>query len=154
MLQGTSWISHAATPSRFDSLTDADSFAAYDSISAMVAAGARKADLEKAEKAHGFVFDADCLMSDLEVREIMKPSTYVRDPMHVLLAGGVMNCEFGALFRALKQFYGGRRGRQFSFEVLREWCGADWLYPKHTKATSAIDIFLIFARQRASRKTK
>ena len=128
-------------PSKFDGITDSDSFAAYDSLTAMVAAGARRADVDRAEKANGFTVDPYGIMSDLEVREIMKPSTYVRDPMHIMLCGGVMNCEFGALFRALKHFFDGRRGAPFSFAVMREFVGADWLFPKHSRATAAIDVF-------------
>ena len=55
-----------------------------------------------------------------------------------------MCCEIFALLRALKRFYCGRpRGaRPFSFEILREFVGSDWKWPRgRGNPQRAMDVF-------------
>ena len=129
-------------PARFDPMSDAEVFSAYDGLVAMQAAGVSKKDLQEAQTARGWVLDHGSLLGDLQARELARPSSYVRDPMHIMLCGGVVNCEVMALYSALRTFYASRGGRPFSFAVWREFVGAAWIWPRARAGVGpARDIF-------------
>ena len=121
---------------KFDPMSDADIYRAYDSLGVLKERGISKAMLENAQRAAGFTFDPDTLLSDLDLRPIAKPSCYARDPMHTMLAGGVVNSETFALLRALSQ-----DNPLFSYAFLTDFCSADWKWPKARGSAKVSDIF-------------
>ena len=78
-----------------------------------------------AERACGVSLNPDGVLADLELRTCFRPSSYAHDPMHTLLAGGVVNVEVFALLRALPGCVPG-----FSYATMRAFLEAGWQYPR------------------------
>ena len=124
-------------PARFDPAEDGDIASAFDAISAMRATpGVTKAAMEKAERAYGISFDEHNLVADAELRQIVPLSAYTRDPMHIMLAGGVLNTEMFLVLRALARSKPG-----FSYATLRTWLSADWMQAKSRAKSNLPEIF-------------
>eukprot|EP00969_Alexandrium_andersonii_P159762 7059333-Alexandrium_andersonii.AAC.1 len=66
----------------------------HDRLDAMrSSAGVTRAQFEDEERACGIAFNADGVLGDAELRGVFPPSKYARDPMHTMLAGGVVSVE-------------------------------------------------------------
>ena len=103
-----------ADDSAFDPQSDTEILEAYDNLvhCKPFLSAARFGELERAS---GMNLNPLGLLSDLELRPIAPPSSYCRDPMHVLFAsGGTTQVEIYALLRAVKQH---RKG--FTWKDLR-----------------------------------
>ena len=101
---------------------DALSFA-HD-VLARVRPALTKGDFDTTQKAHGLVYAPDGLLADVELRALVPPSVYTRDPMHVMVAGGVMSVEVFLLMTALTT-----AAHACSWELLEEFCKAAWKFP-------------------------
>jgi len=95
-----------------------------------------KGAFENLEKSYGVVFTPDGLLADLDLRAIVPPSTYVRDPMHVMLSGGVANVEIYAFLRSVS-----RAAPGFSWKGLRDFASAAWLFPGRSSHVKLADVF-------------
>ena len=123
--------------SRFDPMKDEDLWHAHDVLAEMKRThGVTKNAFEHMEKALGVSYCPDSLIADVGLRQFVRPSSYVRDPMRIMLAGGVMNTEIYAVLRALFQGWPG-----FKYAVLREWCEADWAWPKSRSKANLGEVF-------------
>ena len=131
---------------RFDPMTDADLWRAFDILSEMKAMGVGRTAFEKIEKSQGVGFNAEGLLADRELRDLAPPSTYARDPMHTMLANGVVNVEIFAYLRALAKAF-----PAFSYKTLQEFCKADWKSPKARLKSNIASVFSD-ARESASLK--
>ncbi len=78
--------------SRFDPMDPDALWHSHDVLANLKASGelARLA-FDQIEKATGVSYEPDGLLADLELRSIAAPSSYARDPMHTMIAGGVVN---------------------------------------------------------------
>lgn len=122
---------------RFDLAGPGDVARAFDAVAAVDATpGRTRAQLERAEKAHGISFDKHCLLADHELRRVVCSTSYARDPMHIMLAGGVLNTEMFSMLRALARSKPG-----FSFATLRTWLSADWVQAKSRAKSNMREVF-------------
>jgi hypothetical protein len=111
--------------SRFDAMGTGDLAKAYDQLAALkAAAGITKGNFDKAEKAFGICFDPACLLADVGLRPFVNPFSYTRDPMHVLLSGGVANTELYLVLKAIASCMPG-----FKYSTMKEFCSAAWGRP-------------------------
>jgi len=124
-----------------------DLHAAFDAVAAARAAGASRDVLDKLDKAYNISYDPDSLLSDVELRNLVVPESYCRDPMHVLVSGGVANVDFCLILRTL------RRLRKLRFKDLRVWFGASWCLPKSRDKYDMAAILVTLA-SRPETKTK
>lgn len=131
-----------ADHSKFDPMSDADMFAAWTQLESMETT-LRRADFDKLQQAFGLNFSRDSLAADHRLRHICPPSKYTRDPMHVMIAGGVLQTELHLFLRDLR-----REVPSMTFATLRAWFGAEWQWPRSRSKHSMEDI-LSDARQAA-----
>ena len=96
------------------------------------------------EKSRGMKYNPHGILADIPLRQIFKPSQTTRDPMHVVLANGVMNVEIYLLLEGLR-----RDMFNFNYKVMEEYVASDWRFPR--KATSLTYAFHQ-GRETASRK--
>ena len=108
---------------RFDPQGDGDLARSHDALQAMVARGCTKVEIDKMEKASGINFDPDSLLADAELRPLISQCSNVRDPMHVLLANGIMNWELYLFLAAWAQ------SSNFKYETMKLFLSADWSTP-------------------------
>lgn len=114
--------------SRLDTCTDAEIFEKYDNLARMKATGTPLAHIRKTEMASGVLLEPQGLLAAVDLREVTKPSRTVRDPMHVILASGVMNTELFLLLQAWRHVK-----PRFRYATLELFCGAAWRFPSSTK---------------------
>ena len=126
-----------ADSARFDPQTDADLWQAHDRLATLKREPRMtKKQFTLEERASGVSFDEAGLLHDVELRAIFPPSCYARDPMHTMLAGGVMSTEMYAVIRALSAEIPG-----FSFSTLAAFAGATWQFPKCRAKINLPNIF-------------
>jgi hypothetical protein len=122
--------------SQFDAMGDGDLATAYDQLAALKAsAGITKANFDKAERAYGISFNPACLLADVGLRPLVNPSSYTRDPMHVMLSGGVANTEIFLVLKAIASCMAG-----FKYSTMKEFCSAAWGWPC-TRNTAIGEVF-------------
>ena len=122
---------------RFDPMSNEELWRSHDILSRMkTTPGITRAEFENVEKASGVVFNPDGLMADLELRAHVKPSSNARDPMHTVLANGVMNTEIYAFLRAVAQCTPG-----FRYATMAAFCEADWSWPRARGKMKLADLF-------------
>ena len=103
---------------------------------ARVRDGLGKGVFEDLEKSFGVVFVPDGLLADLELRAVAPPSTYVRDPMHVMLSGGTADVEIYAFLRSVAVAVPG-----FSWKTVRDFVAAAWHFPGRISNVKLSDVF-------------
>ena len=103
---------------------------------ARVRDGLGKGVFDDLEKSFGVVFVPDGLLADLELRAVAPPSTYVRDPMHVMLSGGSANVEIYAFLRSVAVAVPG-----FSWKTVRDFVAAAWHFPGRISNVKLSDVF-------------
>lgn len=118
---------------KFDPMEEGDLVRSYDILAAMVAENRRRNHIKNYEKASGVNYEPDGLLADEELRPLVPPSSTVRDPMHVMLAGGVLNWEIYALLHAWASCTPG-----FSYHTLKTFLEADWTWPKSSGSFAKI----------------
>ena len=124
-------------PHRFDPMQDADLWMAHDALEQMHSApGVSNSALQQAERACGLSYHSEGLLADAELRALVKPSSYHRDPMHIMLSGGVMNSELYLVLRALSGVMPG-----FRYSCLKDFCDASWKWPRHRIKNNIGDVF-------------
>ena len=128
--------------SRFDLMSDTDMSAAWAQLENMEST-LRRADFDKVQQAYGLNFSRDSLFADHRLRHICPPSKYTRDPMHVMLSGGVLQTELHLFLRDLR-----REFPAMTFATLRAWFGAAWQWPQ-SRSKHSMDDILSDARQAA-----
>jgi hypothetical protein len=123
--------------SRFDPMDPDALWHSHDVLAALKASGQMtRLAFEQVEKATGVSYEPEGLLADLELRRIAAPSSYARDPMHTMIAGGVVNVEIFLLLKAISSCIPG-----FKYETLRNFCGAAWLFPKCRPPGRLRDVF-------------
>ena len=128
----------------FDRNSDADVWRDYDALADAVAGGCTKAHLKTLEKAHGMNFCPHGLIAAPELRAVALPSHTTRDPMHVVLANGVLNVEIYLVLNALSKCMAG-----FSYAVVADFVSCDWRFPR---ISGSLAYTLSPAREKSSRK--
>ena len=129
---------------KFDSNSDADIWRDYDALAEAVAGGCTKARLKTLEKSRGMNHNPHGIIADLELRRVALPSHTTRDPMHVVLANGVMNVEIYLVLEALAKSMPG-----FSYAVVADFASCDWRFPR---SSGSLAYTLSPAREKSSRK--
>lgn len=118
--------------SKFDEMVEGDLARAFDELSALrTAPGITKAMFGKAEKAYGIAFDPHCLLADVPMRTLVTDVSYTRDPMHVMLSGGVANTELFLVLQAVQSCF-----PLFRYSTMKEFCNAAWTSPGTRKTLS------------------
>ena len=110
---------------RFDGNTDADIWRDFDAVATAVAAGCSKARREVLEMSRGITYSPHGILADIPLRQIFKPSTTTRDPMHVVLANGVMNVEIYLLLEGFR-----REIPNFTYKTMGDYVSCDWRFPR------------------------
>ena len=89
--------------SRFDPQSSDEFLSAYDGVRAVRHLATSGDDFENTEKAFGVSIDDTSVVADMALRNIMPPSTFVRDPVHTLFAsGGTVQVEIFCIYHAVK----------------------------------------------------
>lgn len=114
-------------PDEFDPMTDADVWRSYDMVEAAAerlrARTISKKTFLQLSKALGFNLNPHGVLADKELRPFVAPtSATVRDSMHTLFSGGVMNIEIMALLNALEA----ADNLDFSWQIMRDLADAEW----------------------------
>ena len=102
----------------FDPMKDDDIFRAHD-ILENVRGRCFKHQFEDLQKATGLNFVAEGVLADQQLRPLVRPSMFARDPAHTCLCNGTAGWEVSGLFMAYKKVR-----PQFTFETMRDLCGA------------------------------
>ena len=124
-----------ANHTRFDT-AEADALWHSHDVLARVRDGLGKGAFEDVEKSFGVVFVPDGLLADLDLRAVAPPSTYVRDPMHVMLSGGTANVEIYAFLRSVAVAV-----PEFSWKTVRDFVAAAWHFPGRLSNVKLSDVF-------------
>ena len=134
---------------RHDPQNDEDVWRAYDTLVALKATPrTSREQLVLAERACGVNLNPDGVLADLDLRTCFRPSSYVRNPMHTLLAGGVVNVEVFASLRALSGCVPG-----FSYATMRAFLEAGWQHPR-SRTRPNLPAAFSAVREDASKKDK
>lgn len=97
----------------------------YDRLQDLAHAG-RQADLQRRQKASGFVLNLGSLMGDHRLRRVLPPvSTLTYDWMHTYLSNGVASQEMHAFFDSCRV-----NGMRDAFALMERFCRARWSFPK------------------------
>jgi len=122
--------------SKFDPRGTGDLYRSHDILADMVARGCSKAECGRVEKASGVNFEPHGLLADHDLRSLAPPSSNVRDPMHIILANGVLNSEIYAFLAAWASCTPG-----FSYSTVQMFCAADWQRPHgHGNASKTAEV--------------
>ena len=130
--------------SRFDENSDADVWRDYDALAEAVAAGVGKERLKLLQQCRGMNYDPHGLIADRDLRRFVQPSKTTRDPMHVVLANGVMNVDVYLLLEAFREEL-----PDFSYEVVAGFVSCDWRFPRQGGSLAYV---FSASRERSSRK--
>ena len=88
--------------SRFDPMGPDALWHSHDVLANLKASGAlTRLACDQVEKATGASYEPHGLLAYLELRSIAAPSSYARDPMHTIIAGGVVNVEIFMWLKAI-----------------------------------------------------
>ena len=123
-------------PERFDPIGADGLWRAHDQLAAHVA-GSAKSAFEELEKAYGVRYEPHGILADVPLRTVASQLSYTRDPMHITLAGGVLNVELYLILRSVGKHY----GRGSGFGIMRAFCDANWSFPKSASTKRLADIF-------------
>jgi len=121
----------------FDPMSDEDIFRAHD-ILENLHGRCFKYQFEDLQKAMGLNFVAEGVLADKQLRPLVRPSMFARDPAHTCLCNGTAGWEISGLFMAYKKVR-----PQFAFSTMRELCGAGWEWPTwcRTKGLACKHVF-------------
>lgn len=115
----------------------------YDRLKDLAQAG-RQADLERRQKASGFVVSQGSLMGDPRLRRVLPPvSTLTYDWMHTYLSNGVASQEMYVFFDACRT-----SGMRDAFALMERFCRARWSFPKQFRE-QGLRAHVIFCETRA-----
>ena len=109
---------------KLDRQTDRSWWHSYDTLAVAASSAMSKADFESMEKSMGMTYDRHNILADKALREHVKPSSNARDPMHIVLAGGVMSWE---IMRILSAWHGVRP--RFKWAELESYARTGWCFP-------------------------
>ena len=88
--------------SRFDAQSSDEFLRAYDTVRALRPLASSVDAFEQTETYYGVSIDDTSVVADMALRNIMPPSTFVRDPVHTLFAsGGVVQVEIYCFYKAV-----------------------------------------------------
>lgn len=115
----------------------------YDKLQELARAGCQ-ADLERRQKASGFVLAPNSLLGDVTVRSILPPvSTLTYDWMHTYLSNGIASQEMHAFFEACRQ-----NGMRDAYALMERFCRAQWSFPKQFR-DQGLRVHTMFCEARA-----
>ena len=104
---------------QFDPQTDQDIFDVWDDL-AEKHRRLPKATFGKSEIAAGFHYSAHALLSDKYIRELLPPSSFLLDVMHLFWANGVVSWEVNAAYQ---------RWQETKMGNLNEFLSLPWCFP-------------------------
>jgi hypothetical protein len=108
-------VTHSCTdPNRFDISSDEDVWRKFDTLAEQLSL-----------ISIGFTFNACGVLSDLELRQFVKPSSTVFDWMHTALQHGVVTVDFHLFFQRCKKQH------NITFPDIQVILDANWAWPKH-----------------------
>lgn len=129
-------------PARFHLSTDEDIWEAWDNL-ASKHGRVTKAAFGNLEKASGFSYDPDALLSDRSLRRLVRPATATTmDWLHNFLQNGVASHEIAAFLTKC------RSELQLGYQDFHNFVRARWVFP-YGQATHKIDAVFSEGRERS-----
>ena len=122
-------------PTLFHEATNDSIWKTWDNL-AEKQAGMTKAAFASLEKASGFSFNSDVLLSDKMLRRYFGPaSAYTMDWLHNFLANGTASVEITLLLQTCKSHLG------ITYNDLDKLMGADWVWPASRRQHKVDNMF-------------